>query len=124
MRMDAERFDALAIRLQHTAARRGVLMSLLAGTMALTGRPITAAARKRRKRKRQRCGRLQAACRSDKDCCRGKTGRVCASNDKDVQCRGGGTVCCLPVQAFGCNDLCDCCGGNTGCDAGQCKVIF
>lgn len=68
---------------------------------------------------------MQARCRNDKECCRGKTGRVCASNDKDVQCRGGGNVCCLPLDAFGCNDNCDCCGGNTGCnDAGQCRILF
>ncbi len=122
--MDGQQFDALILRLQRTIDRRHVVSGLVAGSAALAGTQISAEAKKRGKRKKKRCGRLQARCRSNKECCPGKTGRVCASNDKDVQCRGGGTVCCLPVEAFGCNDFCDCCGGNTGCEAGQCKVVF
>jgi hypothetical protein len=123
--MDADRFDHLTIRLQRAVDRRRAVSILAAGSTTLAGLRSTADARKRRKRKKKRCGRLQAKCRSNKDCCSGKTGRVCASNDKDVQCRGGGTVCCLPLNAFGCNDFCDCCGGNTGCnDSGQCRILF
>ena len=121
------RFDAMTARLASARNRRRTMRGLLAGPAALFALPAADDARSRRKRKRtkQRCGRLQARCQSNKECCPGKTSRICASNDKDVQCRGGGAVCCLPLDAFGCNDNCDCCGGNTGCnDAGQCRILF
>jgi len=120
--MDGQQFDALILRLQRTIDRRHVVSGLVAGSAALAGIQISAEAKKRGKRKKKRCGRLQARCRSNKECCPRKTGRVCASNDQDVQCIGGGRVCCLPVLSFGCNDDCDCCGPNAGCNAptGQC----
>jgi hypothetical protein len=124
--VEHERFDALTARLTADWNRRRTVLGLFAGTAGMFGLAADADTKKgrKRKKKKKRCGRLQARCRSNKQCCPGKTGRVCASNDKDVQCRGGGTVCCLPVNAFGCDDFCDCCGGNTGCVDGQCKVVF
>jgi hypothetical protein len=84
MRMDGQQFDALILRLQRTIDRRHAISGLVAGSAALAGIPLSAEAKKRGKRKKKRCGRLQATCRSNKACCPGRTGRVCANNDKDV----------------------------------------
>lgn len=120
--MDPDRCDDLILRLRRALDRRRAVSILAAGSIALAASDHAADARKRRKRKKKRCGTLQARCRNDKDCCRGKTGRVCASNDQDARCIGGGRVCCLPVLSFGCSDNCDCCGPGAGCDTptGQC----
>ena len=122
--MDGERFDALTLRLRRTVARRRAVSILSAGSLTLAGLRLPADARKRRKRKKKRCGKLQAKCRNDKDCCRGKTRSVCASNAKDIGCNRNSNVCCLPLGAFGCSDSCDCCG-STGCNSsdGRCVAL-
>ena len=120
--MDADRFDHLTIRLQRAVDRRRAVSILAAGSTTLAGLRSTVDARKRRKRKKKRCGKSQTKCRSNKDCCRGKTGRVCASNAKDIGCNRNSRVCCLPLGAVGCTESCDCCG-NTGCNSSDRRCV-
>lgn len=120
--MDADRFDDLIIQLQRALDRRRAVSILAAGSLALAGFEHPADAKKRRKRKKKRCAKLQARCRNDKECCRGKTGRVCASNAKDIGCNRNNRVCCLPLGAVGCTESCDCCG-NTGCNSSDRRCV-
>ena len=117
--MDTLKFDAMVA----AAGRRQVVIGLIAGAAALLGRGSPSLAKKRRKRKnRKRCKKVQAVCTSARKCCPKKTGRTCDSNAKlSDNCNLESTVCCLPLGAEGCRENCDCCDEDTDClEGGVC----
>lgn len=61
---------------------------------------------------------LRAVCTSQAQCCTGSTGAICGSNF----CRPDNlAVCCKPEGGL-CTIECDCCGANTFCIGGTCRV--
>jgi hypothetical protein len=126
--MGASIFDTLAAKVRTDATRRGIVASLLAMTMTIPGVIPAAEAKKKHKKKKKRCKPtpLGAICTTSKECCPQKTGRSCASSAKGYPsgCNASNNVCCLPVNALGCVDSCDCCGDFTGCSVGgQCLPV-
>jgi hypothetical protein len=115
--MDGNQFDGLSRQLASAQSRRGALISVVGGTLALLG-GSAASARKHHKghgpkhrawRAPARCQPVQATC--DQDCC---AGLVCGSNSCASQ-----SICC-GAETAACTTDCDCCSGFTCGANGQC----
>jgi hypothetical protein len=99
--MDSVKFDGVARLVSRGQTRRETVRGLLAGAVAL-GAAVAgldqASAKPRRRPRRQVCKRAGAFCQSNKQCCPGKTKRICAvssqAGNSDKTCCGGqGAVC-------------------------------
>jgi hypothetical protein len=116
MTVDRDRFDTLTRALGTGTSRRGALRAAgaAAGLLGLGGLLAAGEAEARKggkKRRRRRCKPTPGGeeCQSSKDCCPGKTRRVCAEpfnspGDPKVCCRPEGEMCEFPS---------DCCNGFT-----------
>ncbi len=101
--MDAFSFDKLVQLATSGMSRRGLVKSALVpavaglGVASLLGMEESAA----KKKKKKRCKKAGKSCKSNKQCCPGKTKRIC-----EVPVNGGNsdTVCCGGAGAK--------CGGN------------
>jgi hypothetical protein len=92
--VEADRFDRFARLLSDGATRRGIVRTL--GGLSLTGILASllghadAEAKKKRKKKKK-CKKAGAACSTNKQCCPGKTKRIC---DIETGDSGGDKECC------------------------------
>jgi hypothetical protein len=104
--MDSEKFDFVARLLSGGKTRREALRTMLAGSAAvaagasLLSVDASAKPKKRRpkKRRKNRCKKAGQFCKTNKQCCTGKTKRRCAvasnAGNSDKTCCGGpGAVC-------------------------------
>jgi hypothetical protein len=118
--MDEKGFDGLAKGVARAGSRRNALRAGLgaaaAGALAAIG---VGGKEAEGRKKRCRPKGILEPCTSTGQCCRSKTGRICASTG----CNGFPLQSCCRPQGARCSADCDCCGTNTVCELGFCITI-
>jgi hypothetical protein len=122
--MDHSTFDRLAWAISAMGTRRGAMRSLAAAGIATAGLASLLDAseleakkggRKRRKRRCKSKG-AQAACQTNKECCKKKTRYICGTS------HGSGTNTCCGSPGATCNGgTLDCCTDSC-CIGGKCVL--
>lgn len=92
--MDSTKFDAVARRMASGLSRREALRGLAAGAVvAAAGAVGLGVVSADAKKKPKRCKKAGARCTSNKQCCTGKTKRICevptGGSNSDTFCTGG-----------------------------------